>query len=204
MLRDIFDMQPREKTPPPQRDKRERTRRTTIILEEEERKYIDQLIHDGKEAGIKQLVSKMLDVYRSMMVYDWKYPGEYYVGISRVAFVHVEFINTLLQHIPAESHYEVGRKVGQAARIGLETSTNVNPSDRKEWAEVFKRLRVQGLGDFYQRDKYIVIKTPYINNTEVQRGYLEALLDTTLETRTSTPPYIYELTERSESGSTQV
>jgi hypothetical protein len=186
----------RERPPPPgPKEKKSRIRRTTIILEEEERKYIDQLIHEGKEAGIKQLVSKMLDVYRSMMVYDWKYPGEYYSGISRVAFIHVEFIATLLQYIPAERYYEVGKKAGEAARIGMETSVNLDPTDREKRAEVFKRLRVQGLGDFYQKDRYIVIKTPYISNPEVQRGYLETLLDVTLKTRTATPPYIYELTE---------
>jgi hypothetical protein len=178
---------------PPQ-TKKEHVRRTTIILEENERKYIDQLIQDGKEAGIKQLVSKMLDVYRSMMIYDWKYPGEYYAGISRVAFIQIEFINTLMQHIPADQHHEVGKSAGEAARIGMETSINLNPTNRERWAEVFKRLRVQGLGDFYQKDKYIVIKAPYINNPEVQRGYLETLLGATLETRTTTPPYVYELT----------
>ena len=186
-------MQQDSNAPPAQRNKKEHVRRTTIILEEEERKYIDQLIHDGKEAGIKQLVSKMLDVYRSMMVYDWKYPGEYYAGISRVAFINIDFINTLLQYIPAERHYEVGKKAGEAARIGMETSIGLNPTDEERWPEVFKRLRVQGLGDFYQKDKYIVIKAPYINNSEVQRGYLETLLGATLEARTATPPYIYEL-----------
>jgi len=178
---------------PPQM-KKEHVRRTTIILEEDERKYIDQLIQDGKEAGIKQLVSKMLDVYRSMMIYDWKYPGEYYAGISRVAFIQIEFINSLLQHIPADQHHEVGKSAGAAARIAMETSMNLDPTSKEKWAEVFKRLRVQGLGDFYQKDRYIVIKAPYINNPEVQRGYLETLLGTTLEIRTTTPPYVYELT----------
>jgi hypothetical protein len=184
-------MQPDMEAPPQTR--KEHVRRTTIILEEDERKYIDQLIQDGKEAGIKQLVSKMLDVYRSMMIYDWKYPGEYYAGISRVAFIQIEFINTLLQHIPADHHYEVGKSAGEAARIGMETSMNLDPTDKEKWAGVFKRLRVQGLGDFYQKDKYIVIKAPYINNPEIQRGYLETLLGATLETRTTTPPYVYEL-----------
>ncbi|HUV98152.1 MAG TPA: hypothetical protein VMW14_01465 [Candidatus Paceibacterota bacterium] len=185
-------MQPDAEAPP--QTKKEHVRRTTIILEEDERKYIDQLIQDGKEAGIKQLVSKMLDVYRSMMIYDWKYPGEYYAGISRVAFIQIEFINTLLQHIPADQHHEVGKSAGEAARIAMETSINLDPTDKEKRAEVFKRLRVQGLGDFYQKDKYIVIKAPYINNPEVQRGYLETLLGATLETRTTTPPYVYELT----------
>jgi len=87
----ILNMQEADDEAP--RKKTEHVRRTTIILEEDERKYIDKLIQDGKEAGIKQLISKMLDVYRSMMIYDWRYPGEYYAGISRVAFVNVEFVN---------------------------------------------------------------------------------------------------------------
>ena len=186
-------MQPAKETQPPQKDTREHVRRTTIILEEDERQYIDKLIQDGKEAGIKQLISKMLDVYRSMMIYDWKFPGEYYAGISRVAFINIEFINTLLQHIPPDNHHEMGKKAGEAARISMEATLNLNPTDRDKWSEVFKRLRIQGLGDFYQRDKYIVIKAPFINNPEVQRGYLETLLGANLETRTTTPPYVYEI-----------
>lgn len=187
-------MQPSADTPPEPKDKKEHVRRTTIILEEDERKYIDELIQDGKEAGIKQLVSKMLDVYRSMMIYDWKYPGEYYAGISRVAFINVEFINTLLQHISPDHHFDVGKKAGEAARIGMEATLNLTTTDRRKWPDVFKRLRIQGLGDFYQKDKYVIIKTPYITNPEIQRGYLESLLGTSLETRTTSPPYVYEIT----------
>ncbi|MCW4055829.1 MAG: hypothetical protein NWE82_03490 [Candidatus Bathyarchaeota archaeon] len=187
-------MQPAEDAPPQPKSKKERVRRTTIILEEDEREYIDKLIQDGKEAGIKQLVSKMLDVYRSMMIYDWKYPGEYYAGISRVAFINIEFIDILLQHVPPEKHYEVGRRAGEAAKIGIETTLDLDSVDRGKWPEVFKRLRVQGLGDIYQRDKYIIVKAPYINNAEVQRGYLEALLGAALAGRTATPPYVYEVT----------
>ena len=193
MQRNIPNMQVAKDTPPPSKDKKEHVRRTTIILEEEERKYIDKLIQNGKEAGIKQLVSKMLDVYRSMMIYDWKYPGEYYAGISRIAFINIEFINTLLQHIPPDHHHEVGRKAGEATKISMEATLNLNTTDKEKWPEVFKRLRIQGLGDFYQKDKYIIIKTPYINNPEVQRGYLETILGTSLETRTTNPPYVYEV-----------
>ncbi len=184
-------MQP-AKDASPSKNKKDTVRRTTIILEEDERQYIDKLIQDGKEAGIKQLISKMLDVYRSMMIYDWKYPGEYYAGISRIAFINIEFINTLLQYVPPEQHYEVGRKAGEAAKISMEATLNLDPTDKEKWPEVFKRLRIQGLGDFYQKDKYIIIKAPYINNTEVQRGYLEILLDANLQTRTTNPPYVYE------------
>ncbi|MCW3980198.1 MAG: hypothetical protein NWF11_01855 [Candidatus Bathyarchaeota archaeon] len=177
----------------PSQTKKEHVRRTTIILEEEERKYIDRLVKDGKEAGIKQLVSKMLDVYRSMSIYDWKYPGEYYSGISRIAFIKIEFINTLLQHIPPEQHYQVGRKAGEAARISIEASLGITATDKERWPEVYKRLRIHGFGDFYQKDKYIIVKSPFINNEELLRGFLETLLGAELETRTTSPPFVYEI-----------
>ena len=186
-------MQQKEKGDQPPETKKKHVRRTTIILEEEERKFIDKLIKEGKEPGLKQLIYKMLDVYRSMMIYDWKYPGEYYAGISRIAFINVEFVSTLLQYIPADQHHEVGRKAGEAAKISMDTTLNLNTTDKEKWPEVFKRLRIHGLGDFLQRDKYIIIKTPYINDIELQRGYLEVLLGTTLKARTTTPPYIYEI-----------
>jgi len=85
-------------------------RRTTIILEEKERKYIDSLIQEGKEPSIKALISKMLEIYQSMMIYDWRYPGEYYSGISRIAFVNVELLNILLQEIPKEN-WGIGGKL---------------------------------------------------------------------------------------------
>jgi hypothetical protein len=184
-MQEADDEAPRKKT--------EHVRRTTIILEEDARKYIDKLIQDGKEAGIKQLISKMLDVYRSMMIYDWRYPGEYYAGISRVAFVNIEFVNTLLQYIPTEQHHEAGRKTGEATKISMDATLSLNTTAKEKWPEVFKRLRVYGLGDFYQKDKYIIVKTPYVNNHEMQRGYLETLLGITLETRTANPPFVYEI-----------
>jgi len=168
-------------------------RRTTIILDEDEREYIDSLIREGREPGIKPLISKMLDVYRSMMIYDWKYPGEYYCGISRVAFVNVEFINIMLQHVPKEKWREVGQKTGEAARMSMEASLNLQTTDREKWSDVFKRLRVQGFGDFYLRDKYVIIKTPFVSNSEVLGGFLEGLLGIRLEVKTSAPPLIFEI-----------
>ena len=100
--------------------RRSQAKRTTIILDDKEREYIDSLIKEGKEPGIKHLVSKMLDIYRTMMIHDWKYPGEYYCGISRVAFVNVEFINILLKQIPKEKWLETGKEIGEAAKISLE------------------------------------------------------------------------------------
>jgi len=168
-------------------------KRTTIILDDEEREYIDSLIEKGREPGIKPLISKMLDVYRSMMIYDWKYPGEYYCGISRVAFINVEFIDILLKFIPEEKWREVGRQTGEAAKVSMEASINLETTNREKWPDVFKRLRVQGFGDFYLRDKYIIVRTPFISNPEVWGGFLESLLGVRLEVRALTPPLIFEI-----------
>jgi hypothetical protein len=169
-------------------------KRTTIILDEEEREYIDSLINEGREPGIKPLISKMLDVYRSMRIYDWKYPGEYYIGISRVAFLNVEFLDILLKYIPKEKWREAGQKIGEMAKVSLEASIDIETADRERWPEVFKRLRVQGFGDFYLKDKFIIIRTPLIGNSEFLCGFVESLLGVSLEVRTSTPPLVFEAT----------
>jgi len=170
-------------------------KRTTIILDEEERKYVDSLIRDGREPGIKPLISKMLDVYRSMMIYDWKYPGEYYCGISRVAFLNVEFIDILLQFIPEDKWRDVGQRLGEAARVSMEATLNLETVKKEKWQDVFKRLRVQGLSDIYLRDKYLVLKAPFINNHEVLRGFLERLLGVDLEPKTLISPLVFEIVE---------
>ncbi len=170
-------------------------KRTTIILDEEEREYIDSLIKKGREPGIKPLISKMLDVYRSMRIYDWKYPGgEYYIGISRVAFTNVEFLDILLKYIPKEKWREVGRSIGEIAKVSMEASIDIETTDREKWPDVFKRLRVQGFGDFYLKDKFVIIRTPFINHTEVWSGFLESLLGVSLEAKTLTPPLVFEVT----------
>src|SRR5512136_1743390 len=156
---------------------------------------MDRLISEGTEPGIKPLISKMLDIYRSMSVYDWRFPGEYYVGVSRVAFVNVEFINTLLQYIPQGKWHEVGQKMGEAARISMEATLGLETTKREKWDEVFKRLRVQGFGDFYPKDKYFLIKAPFISSAEVLCGLLETLLDIKLETRTSTAPFVFAVAD---------
>jgi len=179
------------------KEAKEAVKRTTIILEDEERKYIDDLIREGREPGIKPLISKMLDIYRSMSVYDWRFPGEYYVGVSRVAFVNVEFINTLLQYIPESKWREVGQKMGEAARISMEATLDLQTTSKEKWEDVFKRLRVQGFGDFYPRDKYFIVKAPFISNSEVLCGFLEKLLDVQLEIRTPTAPLVFAILEPS-------
>jgi len=168
-------------------------KRTTIILDEEEREYIDSLIKEGREPGIKPLISKMLDVYRSMRIYDWKYPGEYYIGISRVAFLNVEFIDILLKYIPEEKWKEVGQKIGEIARVSMEASIDIETTNREQWSDVFKRLRVQGFGDFYIKNKFVIIRTPFVTNSQFLCGFIETLLGISLETRTLTPPLVFEV-----------
>jgi hypothetical protein len=171
----------------------ETTKRTTIILEKEEREFVDSLIREGKEPGIKPLISKMLDVYRSMMIYDWRFPGEYYCGISRIAFVNVELLNILIQQIPREKWHDIGKRMGEALKVSLESTLGLQTAKQENWENVFKRLRIQGFGDFYLKDKYILIKTPFIGDAEIWEGILEGLFEIELDMKTSAPPLVFEI-----------
>jgi hypothetical protein len=170
-------------------------KRTTIILEKEEREFVDSLIREGKEPGIKPLISKMLDVYRSMMVYDWRFPGEYYCGISRIAFVNVELINILIQNTAPEKWRGIGKRMGEAMKVSIETTLGIQTANREKWPDVFKRLRVQGFGDFYLKDKYLLLKTPFIAESEIWAGLLEGLFDIELDVKTTSPPLVFEIKE---------
>ena len=174
-------------------NKDDTAKRTTIILETDERKFIDQLIKEGKEPGIKPLISKMLDVYRSMMIYDWRFPGEYYCGISRIAFVNVELISILIQQIPRDKWRQNGKHMGEALKVSIETTLGVEAADQKNWDSVFNRLRVQGFGDIIRKDKYLLIKTPFIPEAEIWTGLLEGLFDVQLDMKTTTAPLVFEI-----------
>jgi hypothetical protein len=175
------------------KDKDEGTKRTTIILEKRERDLVKSLIKEGKEPGIKPLISKMLDIYKNMMIYDWQYPGEYYCGISRVALVNVELLNILTQQIPKEKWGEVGVKMGEALKVSIQSTLGVDASNQENWQAVFKRLKVQGFGDFYLKDKFLLLKTPFINDCEIWKGIMEGLLSVELETHNSVPPMVFEI-----------
>jgi hypothetical protein len=181
----------------------ETTKRTTIILEKEEREFVDSLIREGKEPGIKPLISKMLDVYRSMMIYDWRFPGEYYCGISRIAFVNVELLNILIQQIPREKWREIGKRMGEALKVSLESTLGLQTAKQENWENLFKRLRVQGFGDFYLKDKYILIKTPFIGDAEVWAGILEGLFEIELDMKTSAPPLVFEIEAKQDAAVTR-
>jgi hypothetical protein len=175
------------------KEKSEEAKRTTIILEKSEREFIEQLIKDGKEPGIKPLISKMLDIYKSMMIYDWHFPGEYYCGISRTAFVNVELLNILTQQVPKEKWAEVGEKMGNALKVSIQSTLGVDAGKQENWEVVFNRLKVQGFGDFYLKDKFLLLKSPFIHDCEIWKGLLQGLLSVELETRNSVAPLVFEI-----------
>jgi hypothetical protein len=194
MREDIVIMQPdKNKRLEEMVNKNETAKRTTIILEKSEREFIDSLIKEGKESGIKPLISKMLDVYRSMMIYDWRFPGEYYCGISRIAFINVELLEILIQQMPKEKWRENGRLMGEALKVSMETTLGLQTANHDSWESVFNRLRVQGFGDIYIKDKYLLIKTPFISNAEIWTGLLEGLFDFKLDMKTTVPPLVFEI-----------
>jgi len=173
--------------------KTEEARRTTIILEKNERKFIESLIKEGKEAGIKPLISKMLDIYKSMMIYEWHFPGEYYCGISRIALVNVELFSILTQQIPKEKWHEMGEKMGDALKVSIQSTLGVDAGKQENWEAIFKRLKVQGFGDFYLKDKFLLLKSPFIHDCEIWKGLLQGLLDVQLEIRNSVAPMVFEI-----------
>jgi hypothetical protein len=175
------------------KERNEEAKRTTIILERSEREFIESLIAEGKEPGIKPLISKMLDIYKSMMIYDWRFPGEYYCGISRVALVNVELFNILTQQIPRDRWHEIGRKMGDALKVSIQSTVGIESSEQANWERVFERLKAQGFGDFYLKDKFLLLKTPFINECEIWKGIMEGLLSVELETRNSVPPLVFEI-----------
>lgn len=172
---------------------KESAKRTTIILGKEEREYVDSLIREGKELGIKPLISKMLDIYKNMMMWDWRFPGEYYCGISRIAFVNVELINILIQQTPREKRREIGKTMGAVLKVSMETTLDIQSIARDNWESVFKRLKVQGLGDFDIKDKYLLVKTPFIIESEILAGLLEGLLNVAVDAKTMVPPLVFEV-----------
>ncbi len=174
-------------------EKNDEAKRTTIILEKAEREFIESLIKEGKEPGIKPLISKMLDIYKNMMIYDWHFPGEYYCGISRTAFVNVELLNILTQQIPKERWPAVGEKMGDALKVSIQSTLGVDAGKQENWEAIFKRLKVQGFGDFYLKDKFLLLKSPFIHDCEIWKGLLQGLLDIELEIRNSVAPMVFEI-----------
>ena len=167
---------------------KEPSKRTTIILKKADREFIDSLIKEGKESGIKSMISKMLDIYKKLKISNWRFPGEYYYGISRVAFVNLEFINILIQNIPVENWREIGIKMGETSKIVVEILLGVQTLVRETWQDALDLLTVQGFGIFSLKDNFLLIRNPFIGTPNVLAGFLEGLLAVT-------PPFIFKIVE---------
>jgi hypothetical protein len=172
-------------------------KRTTVIFEDKDRQYLEQLIREGKEPGIKPFISKMFDVYRSMAMYDWKFPGEYYVGISRVAFFSQENLQLLVDIVSEDKLRAIGRKLGETTAVSIEASQNLDPHKKDNWGRTLERLRVFGYGDIILREDFIVAKNPFITNLTFLTGFLEGVLGVPLEARITTSPIVFEVAKHS-------
>ena len=171
-------------------------KRTTVIFDQKDRQYLETLIRDGKEPGIKPFIAKMVDVYRTMAIHDWKFPGEYYIGISRAAFFSQQDIQLMIDLIPEESRREAARKIGEVTALSIRASLNIDPHKKENWPTALERLRIFGYGDLTLRDDYIVVKNPFISNLTFLTGFLEGVLESRLEPKITTSPLVFEISER--------
>jgi len=171
-------------------------KRTTVIFDQRDRQYLETLIRDGKEPGIKPFIAKMVDVYRTMAIHDWKFPGEYYIGISRAAFFSQQDIQLMIDLIPEEDRRSAARKIGEVTALSVQASLNIDPHQRENWTTVLERLRVFGYGDLTLRDDYIVVKNPFISDLTFLTGFLEGALGSTLEPKITTSPLVFEISPK--------
>jgi hypothetical protein len=109
--------------------------------------------------------------------------------------VNVELLNVLIQHVPDEEYRVIGRNMGDALKVSIETTLGIQTVNREKWPDVFKRLRVQGFGDIYLKDKYMLIKAPFISEAEIWAGFLEGLINIKLDIKTASPPLVFEIKE---------
>ena len=77
------------------------------------------------------------------------------------------------------------------------SALGVDSSKQENWEVIFNRLKVQGFGDFFLKDKFLLLKTPFIQDSEIWKGLLEGLLGVELETRNSVAPLVFEIKPRS-------
>jgi hypothetical protein len=107
--------------------------------------------------------------------------------------VNVELLNILTQQIPKQQWHEIGRKMGDALKVSIQSTLAIEAGEQANWERVFERLKAQGFGDIYLKDKFLLLKTPFINECEIWKGIMEGLLSVELETRNSAPPLVFEI-----------
>ena len=62
--------------------------------------------------------------------------------------------------------------MGDALKISIQSTVGLDASQPESWQKIFERLKVQGFGDFYVKDKFLLLKTPFINDSEIWKGML--------------------------------
>ena len=62
-------------------------------------------------------------------------------------------------------------------------------------AGYLQKVESEGFGDFFLKDKYILIKAPFISEPELWAGFLEELLNIKLDVKTANPPFVFEIKE---------
>ena len=87
----------------------------------------------------------------------------------------------------------VGEKMGDALKVSIQSTLGIDASKQENWAAVFNRLKIQGFGDLYLKDKFLLLKSPFIHDCEIWKGMMEGLLSVELETRNSVPPMVFEI-----------
>jgi hypothetical protein len=95
--------------------------------------------------------------------------------------------------VPKEKWPEIGERMGNALKVTIQTTLGADPAKQETWEAVFHRLNVQGFGELYLKDRYLLIKAPFINDYEIWKGLLEGLLSVQLETRNNVPPFVFEI-----------
>jgi hypothetical protein len=90
----------------------------------------------------------------------------------------------------------MGEKMGDALKVSIQSTLRIEAGEQENWKKVFERLKVQGFGDFYLKDKFLLLKTPFINDCEIWKGIMERLLSLELETKNSVPPLVFEIKNR--------
>jgi hypothetical protein len=90
----------------------------------------------------------------------------------------------------------MGERMGDALKVSIQSTLGIEASEQENWEKIFERLKVQGFGDFYLKDKFLLLKTPFINDWEIWKGIMERLLSVELETRNSAPPLVFEVKKR--------
>ncbi len=167
-------------------------KRMSPFLENNDRQSLERLIKDGNEPGVKPFVSRMFDIYRTMAMYDWKLPGEYYVGASRVAFFNQENLQYLIDRIPGLELRETGKELGITMGASLKAAHGYDPHQRENWPKVLERLRIFGYGDMFHRGGYVVVKNGFISEPTLLAGFIEGVLGARVETKAARPLTVFE------------